>query len=75
MADQHLVMEATDDFDDWLRDGDAPPFVDFIDDAAEMKRWLPAYAEPATGFFDRYLRGMDVDWPIPEVRWFCAHDG
>ena len=72
---QHLVMEATDHFDDWLRDRDAPPFVDFIDDAAEMERWLPAYAEPATGFFDRYLRGMDIDRPIPEVRWFCSHDG
>ena len=46
---QHLVMEATDHFDDWLRDRDAPPFVDFIDDAAEMERWLPAYAEPADG--------------------------
>jgi len=75
VPDQHLVMEATDHFDDWLRDRDAPPFMDFIDDAAEMERWLPAYAGPATAFFDRYLRGKDGDGQIPEVRWFCAHDG
>jgi uncharacterized protein len=72
---QHLVMGATDHFDEWLRGRTDPPFVDFIEDAAEMERWLPGYIGPATGFFDRYLRGLDRDRAIPDVRWFCANDG
>jgi len=71
---QHLVMGATDHFDDWLREPGAPPFVDFIEDSEEMERWLPAYVGPAIAFFDRYLRGSDTT-PIPPVRWFCANDG
>ena len=73
-TDQHLVMASTDHFDDRLRaDGDSP-FVDFIENADEMERWLPEYLGRSTEFFRRYLRGEEVD-PIPIVRWHLANDG
>jgi putative CocE/NonD family hydrolase len=73
VSDQHLVMGATDHFDDELLIGGGPaPDIEVDDEALE--RFLPGYLAPALEFFDRHPVGRTVA-PIPPVRWHLANEG
>jgi hypothetical protein len=64
-ADQHLVMGATDHFDDELTPSGRTQ--DYLADRTLLEGFLDGYLGPATKFFDRHLRGGDV--VVPRVRW------
>ena len=72
-ADQHLLMDSTDHFDDPLLP-DGATVVDIEEDDEALARFLPGYVGPALAFFDRHLRGMDPG-AIPTVRWHLANEG
>lgn len=72
VPDQHLVMGATDHFDDELLIGDATAVDIEVDDEA-LERFLPGYLAPALEFFDRHLVGRAAS--IPRVRWHLANEG
>lgn len=73
-ACQHLVLDATDHFDD-VHPGDDDPAPDFLEDPAEFARFLPRYLAPARAFLRRYLH-EDRRAPVPpRVRAHISHGG
>lgn len=70
---QHLIMSATDHFDDPLLP-DGEPVRDFLDDAEALEDFVPVYLGPALEFFDRHLLGRGGPRLAP-VRWELAGAG
>lgn len=55
-APQHLVLDATDHFDDELRPDDAP-VADPLADEASVEAFMPRYLDTAIRFLDEHLAG------------------
>jgi putative CocE/NonD family hydrolase len=71
-ADQFLVMDASDHFDDVLTASGRRD--DYAADPAGLAGFIDGYyLPPALAFFDRYLQGRGE--PIPPVRWALGEHG
>lgn len=70
---QHLIMDATDHFDDEFS-ATGEPVGDILTSWEALEQFLPRYVGPALDFFDRYLMGRD-DRAIPAVRCRLANAG